>query len=308
VAASDHFFIHLGYNFSFPDSGGARAYRYLPFLGPFHLPPYDPTNWSAMRDYEVAYGQFSRVRVSLGIEAFGAMNLDISDDGSSHERGPSGESASFSWGFPYYTQTGHEFIVSDRPMFAPVPMLVFACAATIVGSAVLAWAIRRKRFRSWAWAFPASSGALLALPLWFYYAPSLNPYGLLDGGLIAVSVLSLSAASAMHFVPNGARRESRERVEEEPDVPEFEMPKVLYVDRTVVIKEKARASEDQDPYYVLGLRKGASKEEVERAYRKLVLRYHPDKFSSSPEWVREEAARKTQSVVGAYEAIKRTLD
>ena len=33
----------------------------------------------------------------------------------------------------------------------------------------------------------------------------------------------------------------------------------------------------EDPYAVLGLSKGASKKDVQQAFRDLALRYHPDK-------------------------------
>ena len=36
-------------------------------------------------------------------------------------------------------------------------------------------------------------------------------------------------------------------------------------------------SEKRDYYDVLGLQKGASKDEVKKAYRKLAMKYHPDR-------------------------------
>ena len=55
----------------------------------------------------------------------------------------------------------------------------------------------------------------------------------------------------------------------------------------------------QDPYKVLGLSPGASDEEVKKAYRKLAMKYHPDRNPGD-----ENAARKMQEINAAYEQIK----
>ena len=53
-----------------------------------------------------------------------------------------------------------------------------------------------------------------------------------------------------------------------------------------------------DPYSVLGLRPGASDEEVKKAYKSLAKKYHPDVAGNSP-----EAARKMQEINAAYDQI-----
>ena len=55
----------------------------------------------------------------------------------------------------------------------------------------------------------------------------------------------------------------------------------------------------QDPYKVLGLSYGATDEEVTKAYRKLVKKYHPDLHPGD-----EEAARKMSEINEAYDQIK----
>jgi len=54
-----------------------------------------------------------------------------------------------------------------------------------------------------------------------------------------------------------------------------------------------------DPYKVLGVSPDASDEEIKKAYRRLAMKYHPDRNPGD-----EEAARKMQQINAAYEAIK----
>jgi molecular chaperone DnaJ len=53
-----------------------------------------------------------------------------------------------------------------------------------------------------------------------------------------------------------------------------------------------------DPYKVLGLKKGASKDEVKKAYRKLAHKHHPDKNPDD-----KKAEEKFKEVSAAYEQI-----
>ena len=38
----------------------------------------------------------------------------------------------------------------------------------------------------------------------------------------------------------------------------------------------------KDPYKVLEINRGASKEEIQKAYRRLVKKYHPDQYQNHP--------------------------
>lgn len=54
-----------------------------------------------------------------------------------------------------------------------------------------------------------------------------------------------------------------------------------------------------DPYQILGVSRDASEEEINKVYRKLVKKYHPDLNPGN-----EEAAKKMSEINAAYEAIK----
>nr|WP_241212436.1 J domain-containing protein [Sphingomonas sp. ABOLG] len=54
------------------------------------------------------------------------------------------------------------------------------------------------------------------------------------------------------------------------------------------------------PYEILGLQPGAEPEVVEAAYRALMKKYHPDRWSGSPEL----AHRRAQEINAAYASVK----
>lgn len=60
-----------------------------------------------------------------------------------------------------------------------------------------------------------------------------------------------------------------------------------------------------DYYKVLGLSKSATDSEVKKAYRKLALKFHPDKSNSLGESYRKSAEEKFKQISEAYEAIKK---
>lgn len=56
-------------------------------------------------------------------------------------------------------------------------------------------------------------------------------------------------------------------------------------------------------YEVLGVDKTASEKEIKKAYRKLAIKYHPDKQSGKSEEQQKEAAEKMQEINFAYENL-----
>ena len=55
----------------------------------------------------------------------------------------------------------------------------------------------------------------------------------------------------------------------------------------------------KDPYKVLNLEQGATKEEIKEAYKKLALKWHPDRHQDNP-----EAEEKFKEINSAYQLIK----
>ena len=57
----------------------------------------------------------------------------------------------------------------------------------------------------------------------------------------------------------------------------------------------------KNPYDVLGVRQGASDEEIKNAYRELVKKYHPDKYQNNP--LSDLAQEKLSEINEAYDQL-----
>ncbi len=58
-----------------------------------------------------------------------------------------------------------------------------------------------------------------------------------------------------------------------------------------------------NPWAVLGVRRGATPDEIRTAYRQLMLQNHPDRFAQSPKDFQELATKKTIAARQAYEQL-----
>lgn len=59
----------------------------------------------------------------------------------------------------------------------------------------------------------------------------------------------------------------------------------------------------RDYYEVLGISKSASENEIKKAYRKMAMQYHPDKFSQASDSERKEAEDKFKEINEAYQVL-----
>ena len=70
-----------------------------------------------------------------------------------------------------------------------------------------------------------------------------------------------------------------------------------------------RGSDESEPeratvsnwYRILGVREGASLEEIKLAYKRAIAQHHPDKVAQKDEDVRAAAEAKTKQINAAYE-------
>ena len=60
----------------------------------------------------------------------------------------------------------------------------------------------------------------------------------------------------------------------------------------------------KDPYRVLGIDSSATDDEVKRAYRRMAMKYHPDRVAGMSEEMQRNAAEQMKEINQAYEVIK----
>ncbi len=62
----------------------------------------------------------------------------------------------------------------------------------------------------------------------------------------------------------------------------------------------------KDPYSVLGIDSSATDDEVKKAYRRLAMKYHPDRVENMGEEVKKNAEKQFREINEAYETIKKS--
>ena len=61
---------------------------------------------------------------------------------------------------------------------------------------------------------------------------------------------------------------------------------------------------EDNPYGMLELSSDASDAEVERAYRRLISQYHPDRLAGAAPELQQQAEEKASEINTAYDRIK----
>ena len=60
----------------------------------------------------------------------------------------------------------------------------------------------------------------------------------------------------------------------------------------------------RDPYTILGVDRSATQEEIKKAYRNLVTKYHPDKVAHLGDEFRDIAEKRFKEIQQAYQELK----
>jgi len=66
----------------------------------------------------------------------------------------------------------------------------------------------------------------------------------------------------------------------------------------------SRSTYNKNPYKVLGIESTATDDEVKKAYRKMAMKYHPDRVAGMSEEMQRNAAEQMKEINEAYETIK----
>lgn len=69
-------------------------------------------------------------------------------------------------------------------------------------------------------------------------------------------------------------------------------------------RNTSSTSYTKDPYRVLGIESTATDDEVKKAYRRMAMKYHPDRVAGMSEEIQRNAAEQMKEINEAYESIK----
>lgn len=298
---SDIFALSLDASFSVQGQDDLIVYQYLDFLMRVRPPNVDPDDDYAKLWADREIETIRRCSVSIVIDLAPGMTMDLQHERSDHYRGPSGEGLDREIDLYEFLTHGNEVIVSDNPLLSPVGTLVITIAVTALGYIGLGLIWWRNLFKGVGLILPSFTLIVSIVPLLVYFNPQLNGYKMMDLFLlIALLIYPLLVAACFFVNPKIGKKAT---TYEEEKGPGFEMPKVVYREKNVFIRQPG--NEGIDPYDVLGVTRSMSMEDITSRYKRDILKFHPDKFEDTSDRIKELSARETERLNQAYEMISR---
>ena len=79
----------------------------------------------------------------------------------------------------------------------------------------------------------------------------------------------------------------------------------IYADYQSILALYQRHKDVNWAYTAVEIQSDATDEEVKKAYRRMAMKYHPDKVANAGEEIRKQATEKFRGINEAYEHIKK---
>gem|GEM_PF-5258494 len=292
----------FGCRFETDEEKNTMEYRLLPILRSVPIP--SGTDPASIARRNSVIRELSLAHISIELEFSEQLNLDLQRETSGHERTLTSERFREKMNLYEFKTSGDGIMLTTSTFFLPVTLFSVTSvliAILLISLTIIWW---RNRFRKWGLILPSATIISFTLPFVFFFRPDLNIYGTFDSLLIGSWIMD-SLMVVFCFFINPTPREEKLTSYEEEKAPTFEMPKVLYMERPVYIRMKGESTGDLDPYRLLGVSRDMSMEEIEKHFRKEILKYHPDRFHTFPDQVRELSVREAERLNAAYEMICR---
>lgn len=299
VSSYDRFGIAFDCVFMFNSSARDRIFSYLDFLKDIN---FGDIGENLLSDVFITTDS---VRILFNIDLDSGLSLDKDSDNHSHSRAITSESYSESTTLTNFLASSNEFIISSNKLKSPTGVFIETALILLIGYGLLLFIWWKKRFIGFGLILPVASIVYSILVMFAFFNPRYSIYGI--GGLSVVFF-------AMGFVflvsltwPINPKIKMADFKDEKRHYKrkKFERPKIIYVDRFIERPMRSRyATETElDPYAVLGITPGASKEEIKKAYFKKIKEYHPDKYDAHPEKIKSAALKETEKLNQAFEML-----
>ena len=245
------------------------------------------------------------VRMNVKIRSHDPISMTFSEESIDHRRTRKGECMGFETTYIKFIMESNRIQVHDSFYKSPSFVYKIFFVTVLLGYPALIIIWLRNRFRGRGLILPMVTLAY-SIFIWVgYYFPGLSLYDL--GGItyhIIAGAFILMVISC-HFInpkPGGSKGYEEMKKEEGKmeKVSKIKIPMATYI-RTAL--ENRKPLDGRDEYEILTIERGASVDEIKKAYIERIKEYHPDKYQDAPEKIKEAAEREASLINEAYENL-----